>query len=261
MTSPFPALAAPLPLAIAHRGGAWESPENSPAAFRHAYDLGFRYLETDARATRDGVALAFHDSHLGRVTGKDLKLGDVSWSTVRELRIHGHQEILRLEDLLRTYPDTVFNVDVKEQAAVEPFADALAAAGAVDRVVLASFSHRRLRRVRELVGPRLASSMSPREVLALRRISRGKRVRWRPEGLACAQVPESVGQRRLVDEAFVTTAHDLGLQVHVWTVDDAESMHRLLDLAVDGIMTDRPTVLRDVMVERGSWRGPGTAGP
>ena len=252
----YPALAAPLPMAIAHRGGAWEAPENSPTAFERAHTLGYRYFETDVRATADDVALAFHDADLGRVTGRSISLREVPWSLVQTIKIHGVEPIMRLDDLLDTYQDTVFNVDVKEKEAIEPFVKAVRSVGAADRVVVASFSHRRLRQVRRLMGPTLASSLSPQEVWALYRLAQGKSSRWSPQDLACVQVPETFGGRHLVTPAFVQTVHKLGLQVHVWTINDETSMNRILDLGVDAIMTDKPPLLRQVLISRGQWHGP-----
>ncbi len=253
----FPALSAPTPLAIAHRGGAWESAENSAEAFEAAYRTGFRYFETDVRATSDGVALAFHDAHLERLTGIEALIRETPWAAVRQARIHGHAEILRLDELLTAYPDVVFNIDIKEAAAVGPFVEVLRRTGAGDRVVVASFSHRRMTAVREALGPRQATSLSPREVFGVRMAADGRTTRFLPRWAACAQVPEFFGGRPLVDGDFVGLCHDLGLQVHVWTVDQPAAVDRLLDLGVDGIMTDRPTMLRAAYQRRGVWHVPG----
>jgi len=252
----FPALAQPRPHAIAHRGGAWESSENTAAAFEAAYQLGYRYFETDARATADGVALAFHDAHLDRLTGEQALIRETPWATVRSTRIHGHAPVLRMDELLMAYPDVVFNVDVKEPAAVDPFIEVVRRTGAGDRVVVASFSHRRLTKVRRALGPRQATSLSPKEVAGIRMAADGRSSRWLPRWAACAQVPESFGGRTIVDEAFVALCHDLGLLVHVWTVDDAATVGRLLEMGVDGIMTDRPTMLKAALQDRDSWHGP-----
>lgn len=252
----FPALAAATPLAIAHRGGAWESPENSAEAFAASYALGYRYFETDVRATADGVALAFHDAHLERLTGVEALIRETPWAEVQQARIHGHAEILRMDDLLMAYPDVVFNIDVKEAASIEPFVEMVRRTGAADRIVVASFSHRRMTAVREALGPRQATSLSPQEVIGVRRAADGRRTRLLPRWAACAQVPETFGERRIVDEAFVGLCHDLGMQVHVWTVDDAETVARLVGLGVDGIMTDRPRVLKAALQDLGQWHGP-----
>lgn len=250
----FAALQSGLPHAIAHRGGAWEAPENSELAFRNAVDLGFTYIETDIRATKDGVAVVFHDASLDRSTNGTGVVRELSYGAVAEARIHGRQQIMTLEQLLETFPGVRFNIDVKEPNAIKPFIDVMRRMNAWNRVVVASFGHDRLRRVRRLAGPRLATSLSPREIASLW-LRRQQPFKWRTPGAACVQVPTHVGGRTLVEPIFVRAAHTLGLQVHVWTVDDADEMHRLLDLEVDGIMTDRPTVLREVLVSRGQWTG------
>ena len=251
----FSALRSALPIAIAHRGGAWEAPENSEIAFRNAIDLGYTYIETDVRATKDGVAVVFHDSHLDRSTTGEGRIRDLSFAAVASARIHGRSEIMTLDRLLSTFPGVRFNIDVKEPNAIVPFIDAMRRAKAWDRVVVASFGHDRLRRVRRLAGPRLATSLSPREILSLWR-KRNSPDKWQGPAAACVQVPPRFGGRQLVEPVFVRAVHALGLHVHVWTVNDAAEMHDFLDLGVDGIMTDRPTILRDVLQSRGQWTGP-----
>ncbi len=250
----FRALRSSLPLAIAHRGGAWEAPENSEIAFRNAVDLGFTYIETDVRATKDGIAVVFHDAHLDRSTTGEGRVRDLPYSTVAEARIHGRSEIMTLDQALAMFPGVRFNIDIKEPNAIVPFIDTMRRAKAWDRVVVASFGHDRLRRVRRLAGPRLATSLSPREILSLWR-SRDNPDNWQGPAAACVQVPVRFGGRTLVEPVFVRAVHTLGLQVHVWTVNDKDEMNELLDLGVDGIMTDRPTVLRDVLSARGQWAG------
>ncbi len=258
-TPRFPALAAPTPLAIAHRGGAWEAPENSAEAFRAAYRLGFRYFETDVRVTSDGVAVAFHDAHLARLTGEGALIRETPWAEVRRARILGLADILRLDDLLMAFPDVVFNIDVKESAAILPFVEVVRRTRARDRIVAASFSHRRLTAVRFALGPRQATSLSPREILGLRLAADGRTTRLLPRWAACAQVPETVGTRRIVDEAFIELCHRLGLQVHVWTIDDPAAIERLVALGVDGIMTDRPSILKETLQRLDAWREPAKA--
>jgi len=248
----FPFLDWPGPLAFAHRGGASEVPENTMPAFEHAVRLGYRYVETDVHVTRDGELLAFHDRRLDRVTDRTGVIGQLPWSVVKEARVDGREPIPRFEDLLGAWPDLRVNVDPKHDAAVEPLAEVLKRTGAVDRVCVGAFSDRRIQRLRQLVGGGLCTSMGPRQVARLISVSRGL-----PGGggltAPCAQVPSNQGRLALVTPRFVAAAHRRGIQVHVWTIDDPFEMERLLDLGVDGLMTDRPQVLKDVLLARGQW--------
>jgi glycerophosphoryl diester phosphodiesterase len=249
--SRWPFLDHPGPLAIAHRGGAGECPENTLPAFAAAIDLGYRYVETDAHATADGVLLAFHDHRLDRVTDREGTIAELPWSEVGRARVDGIEPIPLLEDLLGTWPDLRVNIDPKHDAAVEPLADLIERTGAIDRVCIGSFSDRRLRRLRARLGERLCWSFGPRGIARVRLGSYGMPVGHLPA--ACIQIPVRRGWVTLVDRRLVDYSHDQGLAVHVWTIDDAAEMGRLLDLGVDGIMTDRPEVLKDVLTRRGQW--------
>lgn len=242
------------PIAFAHRGGAAGGLENSMAAFGRAVDLGYRYLETDVHATADGVLLAFHDHTLDRVTDGSGTVARLPWSTVSRARIGGLEPIPRLEDVLGSWPDIRVNVDVKEAGAVGPLVASLQRTRAVDRVCVASFSQRRLAAVRAAVGPRLCTSLSRRGVARLRAAAIHPCAhRLAPRDVPCAQVPDRLGGLRVVTPGLVRLAHQRGQRVHVWTVDHAEDISRLLDLGVDGIMTDDLVTLRDILLARGQW--------
>ncbi len=244
------------PLPIVHRGGAGEAWENSTSAFQRAVDLGYRYVETDVQATADGVLLAFHDGRLDRVTDGTGRICDLPYAQVARARIAGVEPIPLLADLLAAFPDVRFNIDAKHPATLRPLVRVLTEAAALHRVCLASFSDRRLRWLRSALGPGACTALGPREVAAVKLAAfGGPAPRLAPTAM-CVQVPPGLGPVPLVDHRFVTTAHRLGLVVHVWTVDEAAQMARLLDLGVDGIMTDRPQVLRDVLVGRDLWAAP-----
>ncbi len=247
----FPVLDHPGPLAFAHRGGASDAPENTMAAFEHAIGLGYRYLETDVHLTADGVLLAFHDDVLDRVTDRSGAIHELRWSEIRAARVGGAEPIPRFDELLDAWPDIRVNIDPKNDRAVEALAASIGRAGAVDRVIVGAFSDRRLARLRDLLGPRLCTSLGPRGVARLRAAGYGVPAGSFPS--PCVQVPVRHGAVTITDERFVRGAHRYGLQVHVWTVDDPVEMARLLDMGVDGIMTDRPEVLRQVLTDRSSW--------
>jgi glycerophosphoryl diester phosphodiesterase len=246
----------PTPLAFAHRGFAPDGTENSMAAFERAVALGYRYLETDVRVTADGVALAFHDATLDRVTDGHGRIDALPWSLVRSARIGGREPIPLLTDLLARWPDVRINLDIKAERGLLPAAEAIRRTDSLERVCVAAFSARRIAAMRRTLGPQLCTALGPREALGLRLIpsSLGRRLDGR-----CAQVPPRLGLAPLVDAGYVAAAHRLGVQVHVWTINDPAQMTRLLDLGVDGIMTDRADVLRDVLAARGQWP-PGATG-
>ncbi len=239
-------------LAFAHRGGVEAGPENTLVAFEAAVRLGYRYVETDVHCTRDGVLVAFHDSVLDRVTDQRGRIAELDYREVRAARVGGTEPIPRLADLLGSWPELRVNIDPKHDDAVEPLAAVIRQTKAIDRVCVGSFSGARLDRIRGLLGPALCTSMGPLEVV---RLWFGKFGFAAGEFVAgCAQVPTHHYGLPMVDRRFVRAAGRLGLQAHVWTVDAAPEMHRLLDLGVAGLMTDRPTVLKQVLEARGVWR-------
>jgi glycerophosphoryl diester phosphodiesterase len=248
-----PYLDAPTPLAFAHRGGAATGDENTAAAFARAVDLGYRYVETDTHATADGVPVIFHDTTLDRMLGRPGRVRDVRWADLATVRVGGAVAVPRLDEVLDAWPRVRFNVDVKSDHAVDATLDAVRRTGAHDRVLLASFSSARLARLRAATGPAVASSLGAAEVARFwAAAGLGRRVRV-PAGVVAAQVPVRQAGLRVVTRRFVDAAHRLGLHVHVWTIDDPADMNELLDLGVDGIMTDRIDVLREVYTARGLW--------
>ena len=257
-------------VAMAHRGGARhpELPgvENTLHAFKHAVALGYRYLETDVHATRDGVLLAFHDELLDRVTDLTGRLSELSAEHVATARIGGEHPVPTMAELLEEFPDCRFNIDLKAPTAVEPLADLLRRTGSTDRVCVGSFSDQRIRDFRRATGGTVATAAGPREVaMVLGRAPVPLLRRLLREGPQVLQVPWR--HRRwpvtVVTQDLVGRAHAAGLHVHVWTgapasqwvsTDDADSLETLLDLGVDGVIADRTDVLKDVLVRRGQWR-------
>ena len=221
-------------------------------AFEGALALGYRYLETDAHVTADGICLAFHDDRLDRVTDQVGLISELPYRLVRQARVDGREPIPLLEDLVASFPEARINIDTKHDNSVQAVANVIRRTGAIERVCVGSFSDARTARMRDELGPRLCTSLGPVGTAKLRSGSFGLPGAGRLEG-ACAQVPHRVKGVTIVDERFVAKAHALGQQVHVWTIDDPDEMHELLDLGVDGLMTDRPAVLKDVLVSRGAW--------
>ncbi|MGO9752747.1 MAG: glycerophosphodiester phosphodiesterase [Solirubrobacteraceae bacterium] len=256
-------LTQPGPVAFAHRGGAGDAPENTLEAFEIARTLGYRFLETDVHLTRDGVLVAFHDDRLDRVTDRTGSIAELDIAAVQAadagytfspdggltfpFRGHGIR-IPRLAEILEPWPDARVNIDPKSDACAVPLAKLLDNLEAWNRVCIGSFSDRRLRRIRALSRGQACTSMGPRAVATVRlAAATGSMPRL---GADCIQVPISQGRVRIVTERFVEAAHKASLRVHVWTINDATTINELLDLGVDGIMTDLLRVLQGVFLSR-----------
>jgi glycerophosphoryl diester phosphodiesterase len=259
-------LDAPRPLAFAHRGGAEEAPENTLPAFEAAVKLGYRYLETDVHMTADGALVAFHDSVLDRVTDRQGHIRRLPLAAVREAdagfwftpdggRTHPYRgtglTVPTLEELLTRWPDVRINIDPKADECIAPLVTLLQRVDAYDRVCIGTFSDRRMFRLRALLRRRVCTSMARNAVTLAWVSSRSGRM---PRLDAdCVQVPVRFARMHIVDARFVAAAHHAGLQVHVWTVNDEAAIDELLDLGVDGIMTDRPRLLKTLLLARGMW--------
>jgi glycerophosphoryl diester phosphodiesterase len=248
----WPFLEHPGSVAIAHRGGDTGPPENTVAAFAAAVELGYTHLETDVHCTADGVLVAFHDSDMARMTGRRGGIAERSWAEVAAVELPGGHRIPTLDEVLESFPDRFFNLDPKVDAAVEGVGDAIERHGAVGRVCVASFSDARVTRLRRRFGPALCTAPGPRGIARVLAAARGLAPRSVPYG--CLQVPPALGPLAL-SGPLVRRLHQLGLAIHVWTVNESEAMAELLDLGVDGVMTDNVRALRQVLTGQGRWPG------
>ena len=249
-------------LAFAHRGGARHPDllgrENTLAAFRHAVALGYRYLETDVHLTRDGVLVAFHDALLDRVTDGVGSIADLDTRRPGPGPRRRARQVPTLAELVDAFPEARFNLDLKADAAVEPLAAFVAERGLQDRVLVGSFSWRRLHRFRGLAGPRVPTSAAPLEVaayvvlpgrLARRAGAAGGRAAGPPPRPAACPSPPPRWYAAPTPSASTCTSGPSTTPTRCAL---------LLDLGVDGLMTDRTDVLAAVLRERGLW--PGTTG-
>ncbi len=241
------------PIAFAHRGGTSAAPENTLRAFDDAVTLGYRYVETDVHSTRDGRLVAFHDNDLQRTCGKPWRIEETDWSTLSTARIDGTDPIPLLEDLLTSWPDLRINIDCKSDAAMQPLIDTIRRTNCLDRICVGSFSDKRLRHIRSELGEGLCTSMGPQEVVRLV-LGSTTGIPMSPSRHALiAQVPVRQGPIPVVTHRSIARAHRLGLQIHVWTIDDPLQINQLLDMGVDGVMSDDTRALKDVFAERLLW--------
>jgi len=219
-------------------------------AFAGAVYQGFKYLETDTHCTRDGVLMAFHDQQLDRVTNQTGKISELDYDVVRRARVEGSETIPRLEDLLESFPETRFNIDLKADATVKPFIDLVRKLKCIDRICVGAFSDQRIKAVQNAF-PNVCASLGPINVGRARLTSYGVPF-LKIEG-QCAQVPERWRKIQVVDLRFIRAMKQRGIQTHVWTVNDEVDMARVLALGVEGIMTDRAGILKKVLKAKGLW--------
>lgn len=255
------------PLFFAHRGGSLLRPENTMAAFEHGMSFGADALELDIQQTRDGELVVVHDPTLERTTNG---AGPVAAYTLDELRgfdagytfttdegatfpFRGQGvTIPTLREVFELFPSTRINIDLKESTPdrEERLWTLIQEFEAAERICAGCFDHMALVRFRRLTGGRVATSASPREVrnFLLAAMSHTTRMWLRP-AYDALQVPDTYGAIRIISRTSVEAAHRIGIDVHVWTVDERAHMQALLALGVDGLMTDRPDVLADVLAE------------
>jgi glycerophosphoryl diester phosphodiesterase len=244
-------------IAMAHRGfTSFGLPMNSMGAFHEAAKLGFRYIETDVRATRDGVAVILHDPSLPSESGVSGAIDQLSWPQARTADLGAGEAIPTLEELLVALPDIRVNIDIKAASAVEPTVEVIERLNAHDRVLVTSFSDRRRRRALRLLSKRVASSAGTAAFPALlaAKTPATRAYAWRIlHDCDCLQLPTRIGRLAVITPGLIRAVHASGRQVHAWTVDDPVQMRALLDMGVDGIITDRADLLRDVLIARGEW--------
>lgn len=246
-----PFLDHPAPLPIAHRGGSLEAEENTAEAFAHAVTLGYRHIETDVRATADGVVVVHHDPTFARMFGDPRAVADLTWDQVSRLRTKGGAQVPRLSDVLRDFPDTFFNIESKDDAGVAPLSDLLRPH--LDRVCVGSFDARRTAGLRERLGDGLC--WSPAKAGVAQVWAAGWGLPLPRPAFPVLQVPMRWKGIPVVTPRFIRAAARHGIPVQVWTVDDRSEMEALIALGIGGIMTDRPALLREVLRARGLWRG------
>ena len=231
-----------------HRGGAEEATENTLEAFKHASDMGFVFMETDIQGTKDGEVVVFHDHDLSRMAGINKKIEDLTFKEVKQIELIGGGRIPSLDELLSSFPQLRFNIDFKTENSIESGVNIILNHNALNRVCLASFSTSRLNKIRKLAGPNCCSSMGQLEIVYL--LFKSRHLPFPKVEGHCAQVPPSQWAIPIVTKKFVDYAHKENKFVHVWTIDKKSEMEGLIELGVDGLMTDKPTTLMEVIRER-----------
>lgn len=245
-------LDSPVPRVFAHRGLAIDAPENTLLAFARAVAIGAQYVETDVHGSHDGTAVIAHDPTLERVAGRKVRVSQLTMAELRKVDLGHGQGFPSLAEALDAFPETKFNIDVKSKDAVPGTIAAITKVGAQDRVLVSSFDERR--RVLALRGlPGVVSSASARRflpALLAGKVGFSPALRGSLRGLVAVQVPEKALGLRVTTARMLRALHAAGIEMHVWTVNDPVRMDQLLDLGVDGIVTDRADLALDVLARR-----------
>ena len=228
----------------AHRGGSMEAPENTLESFKYSLELGCAYIETDVQLSSDGIPYIFHDDDLSRLLGKDVTFNSLHSSEIQNLKLFESFDIPTLETALTTFPDALFQIDLKTDEVAIPAMKIIETLEAFDRVCIASFSSKRLALINEMY-PHVCLSMGPKEILKLLLASYGLYKKKVPGN--CLQVPIYQYGIKLVTKRFIQYVQNIGLKIHVWTINDKNQMQQLINLGVDGIITDRPKALKDLL--------------
>lgn len=235
------------PLLFAHRGLSQHQvgiDENSLPSFEQALKHGATHIESDVHATKDGVAVLFHDDDLERVAGIPLKISELSFSELSELSLTHGSKVPSLVEALETFPELRLNLDVKAKAGCQPTADVINLLNAHDRVLVSSFSRARKRGTVQKLDRPVATSASSIEVLGLWLSHQlfGIGFGFQAKKFDAIQIPRGFGPIRLDSKAFIGRARKCGLEVHFWTINDPSEAAELINRGATGIVTDRADI-------------------
>ena len=232
-----------------HRGGDEEETENTIDAFKYSSDLGFVFIETDVQATKDGHIVIFHDATLKRMAGVNKSIDELTLKEINEIDLLDGGKIPLLSEALETFPDLRFNIDIKTEDALEETIQIIKKMNFLDKTCLASFSSSRLKRIKNLAGPEACISSGQMDIFKMMCQSIG--IELQATMSQCAQIPVKQWGVPVLTKRFIETAKKQNKFVHVWTIDDIDQMFELIEFGVDGLMTDKPSVLKEAMLKKG----------
>ena len=222
-----------------HRGDTSIFLENTIEAFQSAVSLGYQYLETDLRETSDGKIITFHDPNLKRITGANITISETKFSDIRMRRLPSRETIPTIDELLEEFPDSFFNMDLKVNQIEEKVLKKINSHNALERVCLGSFNSKTIKKINSL-EPKILTSMGISQVIKYKFFQKKNLSKL-------IQIPTHWNGIKVITKKFIDRLHNDGLKVHVWTVNKETEMQSLIDLGVDGIMTDNASGLIEVM--------------
>ena len=227
-------------IGLSHRGNSKEFIENSFEAFSSVVKMGYKYIETDLRMTLDREVIAFHDLDLKRLFGLDVQVNDLTFNEIANLFKEKNCKLLSLEDALKSFPDTKFNIDLKDNKVTKDSIDIVSRLNAFDRVCFASFNSGRTQQV-------LNFNQNASVSMGLKDVAKFKFFKMHNKNIKFLQIPLVWNGIKVVTKNLIKKAHEKGLLVHVWTINDKKVMNDLINIGVNGIVTDEPNILMEVM--------------
>ena len=222
-----------------HRGDASTYIENTLEAFKSADSLGYKYIETDLRETIDGKIITFHDANIKRITGSNVTINRSSLADIRMRRLPKNESIPTIDEILEELPNSYFNMDLKVPNMEEKVLKKIKSHNALDRICLGSFNSKTIKKI-NVLEPKIITSMGLAQVVKYKFFnikSNSKLI----------QIPVSWNGIKVITKGFIEKLHNDNLKVHVWTINKENEMQRLIDMGVDGIMTDNAIGLMNVM--------------
>lgn len=233
--------------AFAHRGGANDFVENTLEAFEQSINLGYKYIETDVQATKDNKLVIFHDSDLKRMLDKEIDIASIDYDELCKYKINGIHKIPTFLEAVNSWPEINFNIDPKSQKSAELLINELKSVGNLDRFCIGSFDSHKLYKIREAFDDKICTSMGTNEVVnfyflrffGINNIS-----------TPCIQIPYYRRGFKVITAGLIEDAHKFNKKVHAWTIDDPNQMNELIDMGIDGIMTDSPELLKTVLAKK-----------
>ena len=230
-------------IGLSHRGNSKKFIENSFEAFNSVVQMGYKYIETDLRMTLDKEVIAFHDPDLKRLFNLDLQVKDLTFNEIANLFKEKNCSLLTLEDVLKEFPKIYFNIDLKVEEVIQDSIKVVADFNAFDRVCFASFHSNR-------TGKVLRYNQNAIVSMGMKDIALFKFFKFNNKNKKIIQIPLKWKGIKILTRNLIQKAHKSNLLVHVWTINDRKLINNLIDLGVNGIVTDEPELLMEIMKER-----------
>jgi len=237
--------------AFAHRGGTEFAPENTFEAFSNAVEIGYEFLETDVHINADGELMAFHDSTIDRVTNYEGELKNFTSNQLKKIKINDKFNIPLLADLIEAFASIFFSVDMKTDDTVIPLIKLVNRMGVKDRICFASFNQKRLKYVRDEYLNKCITSLGPNEIAQTKLFSiLGKKIHIKSR---IASLPISKYKIQLLNKSHIEFLKSSNIKVIAWTINKTEEMKHLINMGVDGIMTDNISSLKKILIKKNLW--------